>query len=355
MDVEEKYMYRCLQLAQMGAGSVAPNPMVGAVLLHQGRIIGEGYHKKFGEAHAEINCLASVKKEDRQFIADSIMYVSLEPCAHYGKTPPCVDAIIKHKIKHVVVASKDSFDAVNGRGIQILKDAGIAVTENILQQQAIFLNRRFFTYHSQKRPYIILKWAQSANGFIAGQNNKQVKISNEITNKLVHKWRSEEDAILVGTNTVFADNPQLTNRLWTGKNPVRVIVDLELKLPADANVFDGSCQTIVINFLKEDKQSNLLYHRMEKNENIIPDLLKVLHHYGLTSVIVEGGAKMLQSFIHSGLWDEARVITNKSLQIHSGLPEPVLKHSILVDEQILLHDHIQYFQNPSQHLQIGVL
>ncbi len=355
MTEEEKYMQRCLQLAALGAGTVAPNPVVGAILVYNNRVIGEGYHRQYGSDHAEINCLASVKEEDRPYIANAVMYVSLEPCAHFGKTPPCVDAIINHKIPQVVIACRDSFAAVNGKGIQKLKDAGIKVTENILQQQAINLNKRFFTFHSLHRPYIILKWAKSANGFIAGANKSRVKITHDLTDKLVHKWRSEEAAIIVGTNTAIIDNPALNTRLWKGKNPVRIIIDLSLKLPSHLQIFDGKSQTIIINIIKEEKKHNLLYQKIDQNENRVASILAILQKHNLTSVIVEGGAQLLQSFIRSGIWDEARVITNQELMINEGLPAPELKDSFLFNEQIISNDHLQVYKNKKQQNYIGEL
>ena len=355
MTEEEKYMNRCLQLAALGTSTVAPNPMVGAVLVYNNRVIGEGYHRQYGGDHAEINCLASVKVEDRQYIAKAVMYVSLEPCAHFGKTPPCVDAIIKNKIPHVVIACRDSFAAVNGKGIQKLKDAGVKITENILQQQAINLNKRFFTFHSLNRPYIILKWAKSANGFIAGANKSRVKITNELTDKLVHKWRSEEAAIMVGTNTALIDNPALNNRYWNGKNPVRVIIDLNLKLPSHLQLFDGKSQTIIINFSKHEKTHNLLYQKIDHSENRVASILAMLQKHNLTSVIVEGGAQLLQSLIRSGTWDEARVITNQSLMIKDGLSAPQLMDALFQNEQMILNDQIRYYQNQKQQNYFGAL
>src|SRR5258706_3862500 len=259
-------MRRCLELATLGAGNVAPNPMVGAVLVYHGRIIGEGYHQKYGEAHAEPNSIASVKEEDRKLISQSTMYVSLEPCVHFGKTPPCADLIIKHKIPKVVIGCRDPFKEVNGRGIEKLKAAGVETEPGVLEKECKELNKRFFTFHTKHRPYIILKWAQTANGFIATSPqtplqrrgafeesaNKRLLISNEYSNRLVHKWRSEEAAILVGTNTALKDDPQLTTRLWTGNNPVRMVIDMDLKLPSSLKLFDDEVSTIIFNTIKHD-------------------------------------------------------------------------------------------------------
>ena len=354
MNADEHYMSRCLQLATLGAGTVAPNPMVGAVLVYNGTIIGEGYHQKFGEAHAEINCLASVKEEDRKFIKNSVLYISLEPCAHFGKTPPCVDSIISNNIPHVVIACRDRFEAVNGKGVQKLLSAGIKVTEQVLASQALQVNKRFFTFNEQKRPYVILKWAQSKDGYIAATNAAPAKISNEITDKLVHKWRSEEAAILVGTQTALVDNPSLTTRLWMGKNPVRIVIDLNLRLPAHLKLFDGKSKTILINFLKEDQKPNLQWVKIDLSKPVLTSLLEALKNQGLSSLLVEGGAKLLQSFIQSGLWDEARVITNEVLQLHAGLRAPDLNNFRQFDEQKILSDKIQLFQNLSSIHHLGI-
>ena len=248
-------MSRCIELAKLGAGFTAPNPMVGAVLVYDNRIIGEGYHRHYGHAHAEVNCIASVKKEDEPFIRQSVLYVSLEPCAHHGKTPPCADLIIEKKIPMVVVGSRDPFKEVDGKGIEKLQAAGVEVQEDVLEKECIDLNKRFFTFHTWRRPYIILKWAQSDDGKIAKTGHSRVLISNDYTNRLVHKWRSEEASILVGTNTALMDNPSLDTRLWKGPNPVRLVVDKNLALPASLNVFDQKIKTIIFNTLKHEEKT----------------------------------------------------------------------------------------------------
>ena len=236
MDPDDIYMYRCLQLAGKGAGHVAPNPMVGAVLVHNDRILGEGYHQVYGQAHAEVNCINSVLPDDVPLIPDSTLYVSLEPCAHFGKTPPCADLIIKKQIRKVVIGCRDPFKEVDGKGIERLKAAGIEVISGVLEAACTDLNKRFFTFHTFNRPYVILKWAESANGKISGSGNERVFISNAWTNTLVHKWRSEESAIAVGTNTAMLDNPFLTTRLWPGRNPVRILLDKKLIIPRSHNI-----------------------------------------------------------------------------------------------------------------------
>ena len=242
-------MHRCLELASLGMGNVAPNPMVGAVLVYDNRIIGEGYHMQFGGPHAEVNCINSVKPADRELISKSSLYVSLEPCNHFGKTPPCSDLIIKNRIPEVVIACTDPFEKVNGSGINKLMEAGVKVITGILEKNAISLNTRFFTFHQQKRPYIILKWAQSANKKISGKNGEPVRISHALTDRLVHRWRSEEAAIMVGTNTALKDNPSLTTRLWKGKNPIRIVVDNQLKIPSAFTLFNGEAPLIIFNHL----------------------------------------------------------------------------------------------------------
>ncbi len=345
LKIDEQYMQRCLQLAAMGAGEVAPNPMVGAVLVYKDSIIGEGYHKKFGEAHAEVNCINSVADVDKQFITKSTLYVSLEPCAHYGKTPPCADLIIKNKIAKVVIGCQDSFEAVAGKGIERLKAAGIEVSVGVLEKECVKLNQRFFTFHEKKRPYIILKWAQSKNGKIGSETGDRIFISNEFTNRLVHKWRSEEAAILVGTNTALLDDPALTARLFTGNNPLRLVMDLNLKLPAYLKLLDGSAKTIVFNYGKQAESENLVYYQLSKEDDLLTQITAALYSINIQSVIVEGGAKLLQSFIEADLWDEARVITNGQLTIDNGISAPVLKNNKLYQEEKIQNDTISFFWN----------
>ncbi len=337
-------MLRCLQLAQLGAGHVAPNPMVGAVLVYNDRVIGEGYHQQYGQAHAEVNCINQVRNEDKELISKSTLYVSLEPCVHFGKTPPCVDLIIETKIPAVVIGCKDSFEKVKGRGIEKLKAAGIKVTIGILENECLALNKRFFTFYEQHRPYIILKWAQTNDGIVGSIGNERLFISNEKTNQLVHQWRTEEAAILVGTNTALLDDPSLTARLWPGNQPVRLVIDSVLKLPLHLNLFDGKTNTIVFNHIKQLEKGNLVYHRLKKENDLLPQIMTTLFNLNLQSVIVEGGAKLLQSFINAKLWDEARVITNTNMQIGDGVAAPVLKNEILVLEQLKENDHIAFFK-----------
>ena len=338
-------MHRCLQLASLGAGSVAPNPMVGAVLVFNDTIIGEGFHQQYGQAHAEVNCINSVAAENKHLIENSTLYVSLEPCAHFGKTPPCTDLIIKNKIATVVIGCSDSYNEVDGKGIATLKAAGVNVTVGVLESDALELNKRFFTFHKQQRPYIILKWAQSSDGKIAGKNSEQVFISNEFTNRLVHQWRSKEAAIMVGTTTALKDNPALTTRLYLGNNPVRLVIDMDLKLPPSLQLFDGTVKTIVFNEKKNESEGMLSFCKINKEEKIIPQILNVLYNQQIQSVIIEGGAKLLQSFINENLWDEARVITNTALKILEGINAPLLNNEKLTSTEKILTDEIRYFIN----------
>jgi diaminohydroxyphosphoribosylaminopyrimidine deaminase/5-amino-6-(5-phosphoribosylamino)uracil reductase len=337
-------MQRCLQLAKLGGGHVAPNPMVGAVLVYQDRIIGEGYHQQYGQAHAEVNCINSVHASNLSLIQKSTLYVSLEPCAHYGKTPPCADLIIKNKIPKVVVGCRDSYVEVDGKGIQKIQQAGVEVITGVLEKEALELNKRFFTFHTKQRPYVILKWAQSKDHVIARADYSALKISHDITNRLVHKWRSEEAAILVGTNTALHDNPSLTNRLWNGNNPVRLVIDKQLKLPCTLHIFDGFVKTIVFNYLKDEEKEGILFYKLPAEENIIPGLLDALYKLKIQSVLVEGGSQLLQSFIDSGCWDEARIIINESLIIGDGIKAPRLSRHGLISTESINSDTLAYYE-----------
>lgn len=337
-------MHRCLQLADLGAGNVAPNPMVGAVLVNEDRIIGEGWHQVFGQAHAEVTCINSVKPEDAGLISSSVMYVSLEPCAHHGKTPPCADLIIQHKIPRVVVGCRDPFIGVNGKGIEKLQQAGVLVDLGVLENECRELNKRFFTFHTLHRPFIILKWAQTRDGFMAAAGTKRLFISNEYSNRLVHRWRSRESSIMVGTNTALYDDPELTTRLWPGNSPVRVVVDMDLSLPPSLKIFGGDTRTIVFNAIKHEQSGPLLYYRVTKDVNLVHQVLNALYGLNIQSVLVEGGSRLLQSFIDEKAWDEARVITNDQLMIGAGLRAPQLACSALEQEQTILNDRIGIFK-----------
>jgi diaminohydroxyphosphoribosylaminopyrimidine deaminase / 5-amino-6-(5-phosphoribosylamino)uracil reductase len=336
-------MMRCLHLAQLGEGRVAPNPMVGAVLVHNDVIIGEGYHQKYGEPHAEVNCMRSVPASQQHLIQDATLYVSLEPCSHFGKTPPCADLIIQHKIPRVVIGCADPFKEVAGRGIQKLKAAGIEISVGILEHECRALNKRFVLFQEQQRPYILLKWAQTTDGSIAGANYKRAAISNTYTNRLVHQWRSQNMSLLVGTNTAFYDDPELTTRLWPGKNPVRLVLDKELRLPASLKLFDGQQPTVVFNYIKHQQHFNLLCHKLERDRSIVHQVVQALYDMKIQSVMIEGGAVLLQSFIDAALWDEALVITNEQLSLPNGIAAPQLKKHRLVKQQQLFSDSIHTY------------
>ena len=337
-------MSRCFQLARQAAGYTAPNPLVGAVLVHQGRIIGEGYHQQYGGPHAEVNCIASVMPEDKELIMASTMYVSLEPCAHFGKTPPCADLLIREQVPHVVIGCRDPFVSVDGKGIEKLKAAGIKVEVGVLEAEAQELNKRFFTFHQHHRPYIVLKWAQTTDGKIANEDYSRLRISNEFTNRLVHKWRSEEASILVGTNTALFDDPQLNARNWAGKDPVRLVVDLDLRLPSSLKLFDRSVKTIVFNAVKHEEQENLVYYQVTKEVSLVHQISNALYALNILSVLIEGGAQLLQSFIDEGYWDEARIITNTALYAGSGIAAPQLGNATLVQKDTIDTDTIHFLK-----------
>lgn len=336
-------MSRCIELALLGIGKVAPNPMVGAVLVYGDRIIAEGYHHEYGHAHAEVNCINSVSAGDNHLIEASTLYVSLEPCVHFGKTPPCCDLIIQKRIPKVVIGCRDPFVQVNGRGIEKLQKAGVEVVTGILEQQCKALNKRFFTYQTQSRPYIILKWAQTANGKIGSDLQERLLISNLHTNRLVHQWRSEEASILIGTNTALLDDPSLDNRLWTGKSPVRMVLDLPLRLPKSLKIFNRQQSTIIFNRLLHQEKGNILYYQIKDEAHIIEQVLNACYILNLQSILVEGGAKLLQSFINEGFWDEARVISNDELVITRGLHAPLLKNHYIEKTEKIFSDTIRYY------------
>jgi diaminohydroxyphosphoribosylaminopyrimidine deaminase/5-amino-6-(5-phosphoribosylamino)uracil reductase len=349
-------MHRCLELAKLGAGHVAPNPMVGAVLVHDEKIIAEGYHQIHGQAHAEVNCINSVSEENKSLISQSTLYVSLEPCVHHGKTPPCTDLILYNKIPKVVVGCRDPFDKVNGKGIDKLKNAGVEVMTNVLEKECIALNKRFFTFYTKHRPYIILKWAQCNNGKIATSpksfpkkktlehSNERIFISNQFTNRLVHKWRSEESSILIGTNTALRDDPELTVRLWQGKNPTRLIIDMNLNVKKSLKLFNDQAHTIIFNAVKHEQQDNVVYYQLISDVSIVNQIVNALYQLNIQSLIIEGGAKTLQSFIDEKMWDEARVITNEELTIEHGLAAPELSHFKQTHSENIFTDKIHYYQ-----------
>ncbi|EEI92867.1 riboflavin biosynthesis protein RibD [Sphingobacterium spiritivorum ATCC 33300] len=342
MNMQERYMQRCLELALLGAGTVSPNPMVGAVIVHENKIIGEGYTSPYGGPHAEVNAIQQVKDQypdsaDR-LLAESDMYVSLEPCAHFGKTPPCANLIVKHNLRKVYIACMDPFAQVNGKGLGILQQAGIEVEVGLLEKEALWLNRRFFTRVRQNRPYVILKWAETADGYMAKNTDEQAWISNEASKQLVHRWRSEEDAILVGTRTALIDNPSLTVREWEGNNPKRVLIDKQLSVPESAAIFSEDADTIVFNAVKTDWQGRIKYIELENYDLYLPqNILYQLYLMDIQSIIIEGGAKTLQLFIDAGLWDEARVIRSKVLW-EGGIKAPVVEGELKEQQAVASDD-----------------
>lgn len=306
-------MQRCLDLAQLGSGYVAPNPMVGAVIVLNNKIIGEGFHQKYGEAHAEVNAINSVN--DKSLLSEATIYVSLEPCAHHGKTPPCADLLVAHKFKRVVIGCVDSNELVSGKGIEKLQEAGIDVTVGVLEKECKALNKRFFTYLNKQRPYIVLKWAQTLDGYIDRPREEEITerkinwISAPETQSLVHHWRSQEPAILVGWKTVEHDNPSLTVREVSGKNPLRVIIDSQLNMPQDSTVYNDGDRTVIINKIKTETIGNV--ELIKLNQINTKNILDVLYNLQISSVFVEGGSSTIQHFLVDGYWDEARVIVGK--------------------------------------------
>ena len=342
MNTNEHYIKRCIELAKNGLGTTYPNPMVGSVIVHDGKIIGEGWHRKAGEPHAEVNAVNSVK--DLSLLSKATIYVSLEPCSHFGKTPPCCDMIIKHKIPNVVVGTIDPNSLVAGNGIKRLQENGVNVTVGILEKECQELNKRFFTFHNKKRPYIILKWAESQDGFIAPaakEKKEPVWISNQFSRQLTHKWRSEEQSILVGTNTVLDDNPKLDTRDWHGINPVRVVLDRTGKIPNDFYIKDKKTKTIIITEQENlTSTENCIYENAIFGIELTKTIAHILHKYGIQSIIIEGGQKTLQSFIDENLWDEARVFIG-SIHFKKGIKAPDLDGNFQIknikDDQLKLY------------------
>jgi diaminohydroxyphosphoribosylaminopyrimidine deaminase/5-amino-6-(5-phosphoribosylamino)uracil reductase len=344
--IHEKYIQRCIELAKNGLGTTYPNPLVGSVIVYQDKIIGEGWHQQAGEAHAEVNAVNSVK--DKTLLQKATIYVSLEPCSHFGKTPPCCDLIIKSKIPNVIIGTIDPNIKVAGNGIKKLIEAGIQVTVGILEAECHELNKRFFTFHEKKRPYIILKWAETLNGFIAPlekDEKKPVWITNIYSRQLVHKWRTEEQAILVGTQTVIDDNPKLNAREWNGNNPIRLILDQNNRIPKNSHVFNNQVKTILFSKSKTTiEKENTIFEVIDFEQNIAKQIVKALYQHQIQSVIIEGGRKTLQTFIDVNLWDEVRIFIG-NIEFTAGTKAPILnrkpfkKHSILSDQLIIFRNH----------------
>ena len=335
MNNHEDYIARCIKLAKNGFGTTYPNPMVGSVIVYNGEIIGEGWHQKAGEPHAEVNAIRSVK--DPSLLDKATIYVSLEPCSHFGKTPPCCDLIIKNKIPNVVIGTVDSNIKVAGNGIKRLQEAGANVIVGVLEKECYELNQRFFTFHEKKRPYIILKWAETQDGFIAPLQKEEqnpVWITNLNSRQLVHKWRTEEQAILVGTQTVIDDNPQLNARDWEGNNPIRVVIDQNHRIPKTAHVFDNQTKTIVFSNKKSAPSlENTIFEVIDFQQNIAQQIVDKLFQHQIQSVIIEGGAQTLQTFIDANLWDEARVFIG-DCTFEKGVKAPIMNTSPFKKEKI---------------------
>lgn len=339
----ERYMRLCLELAEQGRCSVAPNPMVGAVLVREGKIIAQGYHPYFGGAHAEVEAISNVVKDS---LAQATLYVNLEPCCHFGKTPPCTDLIIKSGIRKVVIGSSDYSPEVKNQGVQILRAAGIEVVEGVLEHECIELNKRFYIFHALKRPYIFLKWARTDDGFMTRSDHSSKWISSEDSRTLVHRFRSEEASILVGTETARQDNPKLTARLENGRNPLRLVLDRELRLPKSLALFDGSTGTIVFNAKITEVQGNVLYVKVSFGKELLKNILTYLHGIAISSVIVEGGAKLLASFVEANLWDEAAEFVAPQ-KFSRGLKAPRLDSTLLKSEGKIGSDRYLRYENSS--------
>ena len=330
-DKDRIYMQRCLDLARKGLGNTAPNPMVGCVIVVGGRIIGEGYHRIFGGGHAEVNAIASVK--DRNLLRQASLYVNFEPCSHHGKTPPCSSLIIKNAIPDVVIGCTDPNELVAGKGMHDLEINGVRVRSGVMENESRDLNRRFITFHEKKRPYIILKWAQTRDGYIdrkrkGGNSHKITWITTEHERQWVHKWRGEEQAILVGTNTAANDDPELTVRDWHGVHPLRLVIDLKGRLSPGLRLFDGSTPTIIFSRKPKNGGENMEYVEVPPGRDTLQFILKHLYSLDIQSLIVEGGAGLLNSFIKSGLWDEARIFSAE-MDFGEGLGAPVLNQGPL--------------------------
>lgn len=347
---DEFYIKRCLELAATAIGNVSPNPMVGCVIVANGKIIGEGYHQQFGQAHAEPNAIKAVFEQygddAKALLKEAVAYVNLEPCAHFGKTPPCADLFVKHQLKKVVIGNRDPFSGVDGKGIEKLKNANIEVISGVLDDECRYFNRRFFTRIQKQRPYIILKWAETANRYFATTDGHQKWISGALAKRLAHKWRTEEDAILIGKKTAIVDNPHLTAREWPGKNPIRLVIDKHLQIPQNNHIFNKEAKTIILNEVKTDVIDNVHYIQMEDMHFYLAQKVAFqLYLMDIQSVIIEGGAHILNQFLEADLWDEARVFTSDSSWTE-GIAAPTI-NGHLQDSFTLGNDKLSIYINHS--------
>jgi diaminohydroxyphosphoribosylaminopyrimidine deaminase/5-amino-6-(5-phosphoribosylamino)uracil reductase len=349
--MHERFMLRALELAALGRGSVSPNPMVGCVIVHEtessSRIIGEGWHQRYGDWHAEVNAVRSVQSEDAHLLPESTVYVTLEPCSHWGKTPPCANLLIEKQVKRVVCCNDDPNPLVSGQGFERLRAAGITVETGVLSEPGRRLNARFFTFFEQQRPYLILKWAETADGFISGPNGQPIAISGQLAQRLVHRWRSEEDAIMVGTTTARIDNPRLNVRQWTGRNPTRIVIDKSLQLPGSLHLFDNTQPTLVYNFQKTEISDQTTYQQLHPDQPFLPQLLADLHARRVQSAFVEGGSTLLNSLLDAGLWDELRVFRSPKLA-GDGVKAPTIRGAVQSREMIG-RDELSIYRNSSGH------
>jgi diaminohydroxyphosphoribosylaminopyrimidine deaminase/5-amino-6-(5-phosphoribosylamino)uracil reductase len=351
MNFDELMMFRCLEQAALGRGMVAPNPMVGCVITYHDKIISESYHKAYGSLHAEPNAINQIT--DQSIFKDCTLYVNLEPCAHHGKTPPCANLIAEHQFKRVVIGCTDSFTEVNGRGIEILRNAGIDLSIGVLEKKCRDLNKRFFTSVEKERPYIILKWAQSKDGFIGQAAKPNLKISNDLSRQLTHLWRSQEQAIIVGTNTALIDNPSLTTRMVKGKNPTRFVIDLNNKIPNESQLLtdDEPCFLFTSKPRVDSLKPQKMAIEIDVSLDITKGIVAQLHQHKIQSIIIEGGAITLQHFIDAGLWDEARVFYS-SVEIESGIVAPLLKENVVSSEMNIddahSNDTLVVYQNSQE-------
>jgi diaminohydroxyphosphoribosylaminopyrimidine deaminase/5-amino-6-(5-phosphoribosylamino)uracil reductase len=339
MDSDERYMRRVMELAKLGSGNVSSNPMVGCVIVKDGEIIGEGYHERFGQSHAEVNAINAV--QDKSKLEGATLYVNLEPCSHYGKTPPCSNLIIEHKIARVVFATIDPNPLVAGAGFEFLMSNGIEVIQGVLEEEGRELNCRFLTFMEKKRPYIILKWAETADGFIAKENFDSKWISNDVSRRLVHKWRSEEDVVLIGTNTALYDNPRLNVRDWSGRNPVRAFIDKQLQVPAGAHLLDGTQETICYNYVEQDVRNLVEYVKVDPIDDMIDVIVNDMYVRKHLSMLVEGGTQLLNAFMKKGLWDEIRIFRS-STEFGTGIESPVVRakadsHEMILNDELIVY------------------